>query len=121
MAEKLARAKAWLSGVSRQKWFPGAALTLLMLVLFVAEAKPLLIIEHKLYDALASMRQVSPASDVILVGVDDYTISKLGPAPRMALAGVIRRLSGLGASAVGVEMLFQDEEISPALTALRCP
>ncbi|MCK4911582.1 MAG: protein kinase [Thermodesulfovibrionales bacterium] len=116
---KLARARVWLSGVSRKKWFPGAALTVLMLVLFVAEAKPLLHVEYKLYDALASMRQVVPDSDVVLVGVDDYTISKLGPAPRMALARVIRRLSGLDARAVGVEMLFQDEEISPALTALR--
>ncbi|KKM77778.1 hypothetical protein LCGC14_1366620 [marine sediment metagenome] len=119
LAKMLSRAKARLGGITRKKWFPGVALTGLMLVTFVAEAPPLLNIEHKLYDALASMRHAQPASDVVLVGVDDYTISRLGPAPRMPLARVIKRLSRFGARVVGVETLFEKEDSNPALFELR--
>ncbi|KKK85940.1 hypothetical protein LCGC14_2768200, partial [marine sediment metagenome] len=62
LVKMLARAKAWLGGITREKWFPGVALTVLMFSVFVAEAPPLLHIEHKLYDALASMRHAPPAS-----------------------------------------------------------
>ena len=59
------------------------------------------------------------ASDIVIVSIDDRTITELGrwPVPRQALAEVVRILHRAGAKAIGLDLLFAEPERAQELVA----
>jgi adenylate cyclase len=53
-----------------------------------------------------------PASDIVLVMIDDASIAEIGrwPVPRLVLAQVVRAAHRAGAKAIGVDVLFAEPE-----------
>jgi serine/threonine-protein kinase len=116
---KLKPVVTWFTVLVRKRWFPASLLTAAALLLFVTESGPFLWLEHALYDELSTRRKPPVSGEVVLVGIDDYALSRLGPAPRMAVSRAIRKLSAMGATTVAVDLSFHHEEANPALEELR--
>jgi len=113
------------------------ALTVLLLVLAVLLARfssgiPVLgDAEARLFDSRAYelAERVETDPRVVLVVYDDDTLiglRKRSPLDRRVLANALRQLDGMGAKAIGIDILFdqpqdEDEELIAALRAMRTP
>ena len=64
--------------VVRMSWFPGAVLTLLVLVSFALEFAPLYSIECFAHSLLSSLRQATEQDSIVLVKIDDLSAREFG-------------------------------------------
>ncbi|MEN9397582.1 MAG: hypothetical protein RLZ81_2112 [Pseudomonadota bacterium] len=119
------------SRIAPDTWRPWAlrvlGSVLLLAVLAVSPLRtPMLRLEHDLLSSLSA--PVRPDAGVMVVGIDEPSLSELGlapPLPRRLHAQLIDALSAAGAAALGVDLLFsaaQSVEDDTALErALRGP
>lgn len=78
-------------------------------------------LELKAYDARAQLRvDLEPSSDVIIVAIDDESISRLGrwPWPRTRLSEMLAKLKAAGPRVIGLDILYTEPELNPALAEL---
>jgi CHASE2 domain-containing sensor protein/tRNA A-37 threonylcarbamoyl transferase component Bud32 len=82
---------------------------------------PLRYLDLKFYDALSRYRQTDNPSPVVIVGIDEQSIRELGPWPwpRSYLAEIINKISGGGAKAIGLHLLYPTPETMPALAEIK--
>lgn len=99
----------------------GCLVTLLMLIAYGAEWYPLEMIEYKLYDLRLNLIHTTTTSPVVLVGIDEASIRKLGPWPwpRAYIAVAINRLHEYNARVVGVNILYAQRDLNPGLAAIK--
>lgn len=112
--ESMASFLVVLQKIAQKRWFPGALLSAMAILLFVLEAAPFIGLERSYYDTLSSFKNTSSAGGVAVVGLDDYSRSVYGPAPRREVAQAIKILSRMGAKTVALALEFPDVDHSPA-------
>ena len=97
-------------------WFLFSMLTLLIILFNIFEVAPLRSIENTTYDGLNRLKK-NPGSDVVLVAIDDKSINEIGawPWPRSYIGDMIDTLHRAGIAAVGLDILYTDEEINPGV------
>ncbi|MBI4460337.1 MAG: CHASE2 domain-containing protein, partial [Acidobacteria bacterium] len=103
-------------------WLLGGVLTVIVLLLFLMQFGPMEIIEAKLYDLRAQLRQPRGANQKIaIVEIDEASVGQLGryPWPRSRVAEVLDVLTEAGAKVVGLDILYPDPEQNPGLEALK--
>lgn len=65
-----------------------------------------------LYDVAASIESAAVADDLIIVAIDDESLSRIGrwPWPRSVHAQLVRRLHADGAKVIGLDILFAEAD-----------
>lgn len=102
-------------------WPVATVLTLLVLLLSLAEWGPLQSLENKSYDLRARLRQKKPDSPVVIIAIDDRSIDKLGrwPWPRAYMAEMISQVSGCNPSLIALNILYTEPDRSSGLEEVR--
>ena len=74
-------------------------------------------LEHKVYDAMAGLRQRKDANQVVVLAIDDQSIQQIGswPWPRSYIAEMVRLLSGYDTYTLGISLLYPTRELNPGL------
>jgi CHASE2 domain-containing sensor protein/signal transduction histidine kinase len=69
-------------------------------------------LDQTLYDRFASMMSRPARDDIIIVAIDDYSLSQLGrwPWPRTHHADLIRKLTKAGARTIGLDVILSEPE-----------
>lgn len=69
-------------------------------------------IDRWLFDRLVALASPEPSEDVVIVAVDEYSLSELGrwPFSRRTHARLIDRLSAVGASAIAFDVLLSEPD-----------
>lgn len=97
----------------------GLAATLAVLVLFQAKPRFLTHLDYKIYDQLLTTHHSEPASGLpVIVDIDEPSLQAYGqwPWPRYRVALLLARLRQAGALAVGLDILFAEEDrTSPSI------
>src|SRR3972149_1450156 len=94
-------------------FFLGLGLTFLVAILFFLPLKFFEVPQCKLYDLGLQIRGAIPVpKEVIIVGIDDASVSTLGrwPWPRKKIAELIDYLSQAGAKIIAVDLIFLPTE-----------
>jgi adenylate cyclase len=89
------------------------AVTAFMVFSYIQQPLFIRMLDHKVYDTFLRFRQATDISPVpVIVDLDDASLAKYGqwPWPRFLLAQLLRRIVDQGAAAVGVDVLFVDED-----------
>ncbi len=78
-------------------------------------------LEHKVYDAVARLRQRKAAAGVVVLAIDDHSIQQLGswPWPRSYLAEMVNLLSDYDPQAMGISLLYPTRELNPGLQEIK--
>ncbi|MFH1368364.1 MAG: CHASE2 domain-containing protein [Elusimicrobiota bacterium] len=100
----------------------GILLTLIVLGAFTFQADLFESLEQKTYDMRAVLRQSSSQiEEIAIVTIDDDSISKIGrwPWPRSVIADGIDAIKQAGAKAIGLNILFSEQERNPGLAEIR--
>ena len=77
--------------------------------------------ESRIYDLLMGTLHGQDDSPVVIVGIDEKSIEKLGPLPwpRAIIADAVHMISQGGAKAIGLGLLFADREMNPGLQEVK--
>ncbi len=96
-------------------------LTLLVIGGMLLEFYPMQFLEYKAYDFFAGLRKRENSSPVVIVKIDDKSIKNIGcwPWPRSYIADMIRRLSGYGPKAFGLNLLYSGSEMNLGLKEIK--
>ena len=97
--------------------FCGLVPTLIVVVLSLSRPALLGNLDYGAYDTLLRLAGTKPTSGrITIVDVDERSLAQFGQWPwrRDLIAGLIDRLRGLGASAVGLDIMFAEPDRQPA-------
>src|SRR5271155_5546059 len=100
----------------------GAGISAILLAGFFIGIGPLDSLELKLYDLRARMHATHQVgNDIVIVAVDDPSISQLGPWPwpRAYMGELIDQLSESEAKVIAVDVLYAGAEVNPGLEEVR--
>ncbi len=85
-----------------------------LVLFFVSLAKPSLtnFVHNRVYDALLSSNTGQPSSIPVIVDIDEESLRQHGqwPWPRYRIAILLDKLRELGASSIGLDMMFAEED-----------
>ena len=89
------------------------ALILLLLSLLLSSTGVLSRVDNLIYDVGQKLYQQAAPSDVIIVAIDENSLSQLGrwPWPRSLHANLVRRLTVEGAAAIGLDIIFSETDL----------
>ena len=89
------------------------ALILLLLSLLLSSTGILSRVDNLIYDVGQKLYQQAAPSDVIIVAIDENSLSQLGrwPWPRSHHANLVRRLTAEGVSAIGLDIIFSETDL----------
>jgi CHASE2 domain-containing sensor protein len=106
----------WLKKILTSNLCICSILTLIIWLCTLLELPPLFDLERSSYDRLNRWR-TPLESPVVLVEIDRKSLHDLGawPWPRSYIAKIITQLDQSGAKAIGLNILYADREINPAL------
>jgi CHASE2 domain-containing sensor protein/tRNA A-37 threonylcarbamoyl transferase component Bud32 len=95
----------------------GFILTLLVVFAFYFSWKPMEVMEYRIYDLESKLRVTSTTSPIVIVAIDDDSITRMGrwPWPRGHIAKVIDTLNGFGARIVGADILYSEKDFNQGL------
>ena len=100
----------------------GLLLTLLVALSYLLTWPLLESVELKAYDMRSKLRQtLDPTSEVVLISIDDASISQLGrwPWPRSRIAGMLDKLTAAKPKVIGLNILFSEPEQNQGLIELK--
>jgi len=99
----------------------GFFLALLLICAYALRWSPTEILEYKAYDVASHFRDKAPASNVVIVEIDDDSIAGMGrwPWPRGYIAQMINMLQSYEARVIGVDILFPEKDYSQGLAEIR--
>lgn len=102
-------------------WLLGTLLTLIVLIIVASGWKPFIDFEIKTYDFRAKLRSKASASQIVLIDIDDESISKIGewPWPREILAGAISQIASHGPKTTGINLIFSEKAENPAKAEIK--
>lgn len=104
--------------MKRWVFLTGTAVTLLLSLLTIFKPMFFRFLDGKIFDtqmrAISTATGGSTANDPVVVEIDEDSLSEFGqwPWPRYRIAALIDGIRGLGASAVGLDMLFPEADRS---------
>lgn len=92
--------------------YVSTALILLLLVGLLQASGILSRVDNLIYDVGQKLDYKAPPADLIIVAIDEQSLSQLGrwPWPRNIHADLIRRLRSEGASAIGLDIIFAEAD-----------
>jgi len=95
-----------------------------VLALFAAYAlrwSPTEGLEYRAYDSLSRLRNQSPASNVVVIAIDNDSIAAIGrwPWPRGVIAQMIDRLQANQARVIGVDLPYPEKDAGQGLREIR--
>lgn len=98
------------SSTSQDRFFTG--LILLGLVVLMTITGALSRIDNLIYDLAQNIQHRPPAQDIVIVAIDEDSLSQLGrwPWSRKTHAQLIERLHHSGAKAIGLDILFSEPQ-----------
>ena len=81
------------------------------------EYYPLMSLDMKIYDKLSQIRLRDMPSPVVIVEIDRKSIKQLGPWPwpRSYMATIVSTISKAKAAVIGLNILYEDRDLNPAL------
>ena len=90
------------------------AIILLLLVALLQLTGILSRVDNLIYDVGQKLQTQTAPSDVVIVAIDEISLSQLGrwPWPRNIHADLIRRLKAEGASVIGMDIIFSEPDIN---------
>lgn len=91
----------------------GVAVTLLVAIGYIFTPPYLHLLDLKLYDAIfQKVKKNAAPANVVIVDIDDNSLDEFGqwPWPRYRLALLIRKIHQAGAKAVGIDILFAEQD-----------
>jgi serine/threonine-protein kinase len=96
-------------------------LTLLILSAFYTEWTPTQSLEDKIYDVASNLRDRVSNSPIVIVGIDDESITNIGrwPWPRRYIAHIIDLLHRYEAKVIGVDITYSENDFNQGLLELR--
>jgi serine/threonine-protein kinase len=102
-------------------WIIGSILTIFLLGAFLLNWYPLKALEYKSYDFRAKLRSKKATSPVVIVAIDDQSITNIGrwPWPRMIMADMLDQLVQSGASTIGLNILYTEADNNSGLAEIR--
>ncbi|MEO5361138.1 MAG: CHASE2 domain-containing protein [Nitrospirota bacterium] len=104
-------------------WAAGGVVALLVMLAFAFDWSSFEKLEYLTYDLRSTLRQKKVSTPVVIVGVDEVTIEKLGPLPlpRTYMAEMVRKLREYEAKTIGVGFIYSksESENDRGLSALR--
>lgn len=102
-------------------WFIGICITIIFLVLFLAERSPFTALENGFYDYLSRSGSKKSDSSIVIFAIDDQSIKDLGPWPwpRKHFSDAIALLSRTGAKIIGSTVHFPQKDPNPGLAEIR--
>jgi serine/threonine-protein kinase len=82
---------------------------------------PLQALDLKVYDQLSGLRQRDMPSPVVIIEIDRKSIDEIGPWPwpRSYLAEVITTIAAADPKAIGIDILYDDKALNPALREIK--
>lgn len=89
--------------------------TFVMLWCYVMQPRILLMLDYKVYDAFLHTRPTIAVSGIpVIIDLDEASLDAYGqwPWPRFLLAALLQKLEEAGVSAVGLDILFSEEDRS---------
>jgi serine/threonine-protein kinase len=106
----------WLKKILTSNLCICSILTLAIWLCMLLEFPPLFNLEKSTYGSLNRLR-TPPASPVVLVEIDSKSLNELGawPWPRSYISEMLYKLDKSGAKAIGLNILYAEREINPAL------
>lgn len=101
-------------------WVFGLLITLFILLTYLTAWYPFETVEYLTYDLRALLRQQDPDDNIVIVAIDEESISKIGrwPWPRSYIGEAINLLKEHGASLIGVNILYSEKDDNTALNAV---
>lgn len=105
----------------RSNLFLITLLTFVVLLGSLRSCPPLENLEKSYYDWWAARFKITKSPPLALVLIDDKSLQAIGswPWPRSLVADMIRRISENGAQALGLTLLFSEEELNPGIGEIR--
>lgn len=106
----------WFSPLLRRltlrEWF-ALFIGLLLLAAVLGWQNGLGRLDQSLYDLFLTTETQAPRDDIIIVAIDDYSLSQLGrwPWPRSIHADLINRLTQAGPRAMGLDVILSEDEL----------
>jgi CHASE2 domain-containing sensor protein len=93
--------------------YVSTALILLVLTVFIHTTSIFSRVDNLLYDLGQKLHRQTAPSDVIIVGVDEESLSRIGrwPWSRKVHADLIKRLKQEGASVIGLDIIFSEPDL----------
>jgi len=98
------------------------AVVAFMVLSYIQQPRFIRMLDHKLYDAYMHLFHDTAISPVpVIIDLDEQTLAEYGqwPWPRFLLAELLQGIVGQGAAAVGVDVLFIEEDRSSPRQLLR--
>ncbi|OGS46547.1 MAG: hypothetical protein A2539_01570 [Elusimicrobia bacterium RIFOXYD2_FULL_34_15] len=112
--------------MKKQNWLIdfviGLVLSLLIIVFYILKVGFFESLEYKFYDLRSKLRQnPKPGDDVIIVSIDDNSISNIGrwPWSRAIIAALIEEVSKANPKVIGLNILFSEPEQALGLEQLK--
>ena len=92
--------------------YVSTALILQLLVVLLSTTNILSRVDNLIYDVGQKLYQKAPPADVIIVAIDEVSLSQLGrwPWPRKIHADLVARLKADGVSAIGLDVIFSEAD-----------
>lgn len=102
-------------------WLVSLVLSFSILAGMLSGYFPLQFFDLKLYDLMTALRQRETPSPVVLIEIDRKSIESIGPWPwpRSVIADMVKSAGNSGAKAVGLNILYQEKDVNPGLSAIR--
>jgi len=100
----------------------GAAVSALIILSYIFSFSLLEVVEYKLYDLRAKLRNTRfPNNDIIIVGIDDNSINTLGrwPWPRALLATLVETISKGSPKVLALNVILSEPDVNPALEVIK--
>ncbi|MFA5858940.1 MAG: serine/threonine-protein kinase [Elusimicrobiota bacterium] len=100
----------------------GFIISVILLVAYFLQLGVFEVLENKIYDFRALLRQSKkPGDAVVIVAIDDSSISSIGrwPWPRSVMADIISKISEGQPKIIGLSILYSEPEESPGLDMFR--
>lgn len=99
------------SAIALREW-TWLSLILVLLTVVLISVGGLKRFDQTMYDRLLQSQSQPARDDIIIVAIDDYSLSELGkwPWPRARHAELLRQLHSMQVKAIGFDILFAEEE-----------
>ncbi|CAH2030843.1 CHASE2 domain-containing serine/threonine-protein kinase [Trichlorobacter ammonificans] len=107
--------------ISRPDWLLAAVITLVLLLAWLLQWSPLMMLEYKSYDLRARLRAKKPQAPVVVVAIDDASIERLGrwPWPRGYMAELISQIASSEPSLIGTTILYTEADRNSGLEEMK--
>jgi len=100
----------------KSDWLSGVIITLLFLAAYQFAFQPFQRIENLMYDGYAARPVDSIDEHIVLIELDQASLSEANPLAQQAMASVINKLTAAGARLIGLDVLYRQSSAQASAT-----